>query len=462
MGSENETRTTENSTQTSTPIGWASPVMESIAGQINQLLPGMRNLHYTGNFIAQPGGREQALPGMYEEAGRNIGELAGQAQNAADMSFQMPTYGGPNLGDLSRWTTEAPRYTGTAPTWEGDVSRWMGEAAPTFKPGTAPTVASGKSSFADYDAAAVQPVVEAAIAPLMRNLTENILPGLQSAGIESGAYGSAKNLVTLPSQAMAAVGREASEVATDIAYKDFARGIEEELARAGVNQAATGLELEGLGRNLQAHGLNQEGVRINQAADELEQQGVTINQAAEGLNQRGVEINQAGHGMDMDANQQFNQNLLDAFGLSTERGGQDANTLTQRLALQPDLLSTIAQMTSAPVDFYQQAANMERDFGQRGIDEALSQHELQLREPFQGLDIATDLISRLAGGYGTQTGNRTSTQVQETGGLAPILSGLMGAGMMAMGMPGLGPAAGGMMSSLFRPRSGGVVPPGFG
>lgn len=136
---------------------------------------------------------------------------------------------------------------------------------------------------------------------------------------------------------------------------------------------------------------------------------------------------------------------LQAFGLGTDRGLGVAQSLSQRLAMYPDLADTVMRMSGAGADYYGQAAGMEQSNAQSAIDNKLAQFDYGVRYPYQGLDVAAALLGQIANPWGTRT--TTGTQTQSTGGLAPIVGGLMGAGMMAMGMPG---GAGGLTSMFGR------------
>lgn len=134
---------------------------------------------------------------------------------------------------------------------------------------------------------------------------------------------------------------------------------------------------------------------------------------------------------------------LQGYSLGTQRGLGVADTLSQRLAMYPDLADTVMRMSGAGADYYGQAAGMETAHAQSGIDNKLAQFDYGVRHPYQGLDVAAALLGQIANPWGTRT--TTGTQTQSTGGLAPIVGGLMGAGMMAMGMPG----GSGSLSGLF-------------
>lgn len=143
--------------------------------------------------------------------------------------------------------------------------------------------------------------------------------------------------------------------------------------------------------------------------------------------------------------------VLQAYGLSTTRGLGEANVMTDRLGLTPELLDSIMRMSGGAAELTGQAGAAQDANSQASINNALQQYQYQMQQPFMGYDIATDLITKLAGNYGTTTSQGTSTQTQKTGGLAPILGGALGLAGMALGLPtaGGGSVGGSLVSQLF-------------
>jgi hypothetical protein len=143
--------------------------------------------------------------------------------------------------------------------------------------------------------------------------------------------------------------------------------------------------------------------------------------------------------------------VLQAYGLSTTRGLGSANVLTDRLGLTPELLDSIMRMSGGAAELTNQAGQLQDANSQAAINNALQKYQYSVEQPFMGYDVATDLISKLAGGYGTTTSQGTNTTVSKTGGLAPILGGALGLAGMAMGLPtaGGGSVGGSLVSSLF-------------
>lgn len=156
-----------------------------------------------------------------------------------------------------------------------------------------------------------------------------------------------------------------------------------------------------------------------------------------------------------------NNRMLGAFNADTERGlgaGQlGASQQQQFMAQLPDLVQSIMQMATGQGDILQTAAGLDQQQRQQGIDNALAQHTYDVQRPYEGLDLATALLTQLSGNYGTTNNKGQSTTTQTTGGLGSVVQGLAGIAGMAAGFPG----GGGMLSSLFKPKAaaaGGSIP----
>lgn len=334
MGSKKKQTETTNQVQTSAPPSWAEPTMVNLAHQIMSGVNQVQGIPaYTGDFVAQPGALQNSVPGGYLDAAALARQLVNPAMQAVGAAGIMPTFEGPNL-------------------------------------------ASTYQSFAGANPGGMNAAVEAAVRPYTQQLMEQVLPGLQSSGIESGAYGSSKALTALPELAVRNTTGQIGDIAAQMAYQDF-----------------------------------------------IDQQN----------------------------------RALQAYGLGTERGLGEANVLTNRLGLTPDLLDAVMRMQGGAAELQAQAAATDQANRQAAIDNAMQQYQYQVQRPFMGYDIATDLISRLAGNYGTQTLNGTTTTVQKTGGLAPILGAAMGGlmGLASLPMGGGGSLGGSLVSSLFGARGGG-------
>jgi hypothetical protein len=316
-----------NQTQTNSPFAPAMPGLTQLAGQIQNATNAVQGMPgYTGDFIATGGQLQQDAVSAYQQAAAQAQQLVNPALQAANVTnWKMPTFYGPG--------TEA-----------------------------------GTHSFGDgsYDPSGVDSVVQAAIQPYMRQLMEQVLPSIQSAGIESGAYSNDRAMAIMPGQAVRDTGRMASEVAAQVAFQDF--------------QAQQARQLE-------------------------------------------------------------------AFGLNTNRALGEADVLTARLGLYPELLNNVMNMSSGSADLTMQAANYDTAMRQAELNNALARDQYNANLPFRGLDQAASLYGTFAP-YGTQTMNGTtssqskSTQTQQQPIAGQILQGALGVGSMIAGFPGASAALG--------------------
>lgn len=317
--SKSTSSTNQATTQTSTPWAPAMPGLTNLANATNNAITQAQAVpQYTGDFLALPGQLQQQVPGLYTGASQLAGSLVNPALQAAQQATgQLPTFGGPDIN-------------------------------------------AGTQTFGSYDATQVAPVVQAAMQPYIRQLQEQILPGLQSAGIESGAYSNDRAFAVMPQQALRDTSLAAAEIGAGIGFQDF-----------------------------------------------LQQQN----------------------------------RLQNAFQMSTTRGLGEADVLTQRLGMYPELLDTAMRMSTGQADLASQAAAYDTAMRQAEIQNALMQDTYNVQAPFRGLDMGANILqtfSPYASHAGTMTGTQTSkTTNTESGGLAgQLLQGALGVGSMLAGMPG--------------------------
>jgi hypothetical protein len=120
-----------------------------------------------------------------------------------------------------------------------------------------------------------------------------------------------------------------------------------------------------------------------------------------------------------------------------------------QLKILPDLINAALATSAAGGDTLAGAAQLGQTAAQAGISNDLAKYNAQFTQPFQGLDLAAALLSQLSGNYGTTNTQGTSTQVQSTGGLGPIVQGLAGVASAAGAFAGA-PGGGAGLSSLFK------------
>lgn len=321
--STQKTTSNTNQSQTNTPWTPAIPGLTNLADLTTQAMQAAQAApQYQGDFIALPGALQQQVIPALQQSAALAGSLVDPAMQAANQTnWQMPTFGGPSIN-------------------------------------------AGTQTFGSYDASQVAPVVEAAIQPYLRQLTEQILPSLQSSGIESGAYSNDRAFAVMPQTALRDTSRMAAEVGGGIAFQDF-----------------------------------------------LEQQN----------------------------------RLQQAYGLSTQRGLGEADVLSSRLSMYPELLDTVMRMQTGASDLTSQAAAYDLAMRQSEIQNQLAQDAYRVQTPFRGLDMAANIFSTFspyASSNMRGTSNSTTTMTQQQPLAGQILQGALGVGSMLAGFPGLGTALG--------------------
>lgn len=175
MGSKTTVKT--NETATNTPPQWAEPGLTELGQRITSIIPTMPGPQYTGDFVAPSSTYEAAMPGQLTALADFMRSMTPGAMGALDASTTPVNFG-----------------------MEG-----------------APQV----GQYGDYDPSGVLPVITAAMQPAFRQLTESVLPSLQSSGMESGAYSSGRARDVLPNMAIGDTMRTVGELASGISYQDF-------------------------------------------------------------------------------------------------------------------------------------------------------------------------------------------------------------------------------------------------
>lgn len=328
MGGKTVVKTNENSTQTAAPPSWTMPGIQAASDKVIQALNGLPAPAYTGDFVAT---RDPAELAAIQAAYNATAQTAGGMQSF--LQGQLP-----NL-------TATPTFGTTLPT-----AAWQ---AP--------------------DEQDLTGVINAAIHPVFQKLTQEILPGLRSSALDSGAYSGDRAMSVVPGQAIDASNEAAQRVAAEIGYEDYNNRTNRDLAAFNALQ----------------------------------------------------------------------DRLLGGYRAESDRVLGTGDLMTDRMAQLPTMIDTIMRMSGAQGDLALMASNLGLSDEQAMIDNALARDQYNIQQPFMGLDIATDLLAKLSGGYGTTTGTRTGTQTTSTGGLGSVVQGLAGLAMGAAGFPGIGKVFGG-------------------
>jgi len=134
---------------------------------------------YQGDFVAQPGqeGVQNAM-GAYNNAAGTAGELSGWGRQQLDRTMGAPQF------DIA----QVPQ----------SINYNMGDRQ-----------------------ANLDQVINAANAPVMRQLREQILPQIRSSALQSGAYSNDRAMGVVPEQAIGAAVRDMAANAQGIGYEDY-------------------------------------------------------------------------------------------------------------------------------------------------------------------------------------------------------------------------------------------------
>lgn len=176
MGGHTKTKTTESKTQTSAPPAWTLPGLTSTAGKVTSALGDVPSTHYDGPQVAFMSPDElAAIQGAWMTTAGQAGDLTDYMQNRL-----------PELSSEYNFTTQLPS--------------------------TAYDVGS------QYD---VNPVIQASLDPVYRQLTQQILPGIKSSALDSGAYTSDRSMLVAPEQALQDYSKQAADTAAAIGYQNY-------------------------------------------------------------------------------------------------------------------------------------------------------------------------------------------------------------------------------------------------
>lgn len=271
MGTKKTTKTTYSGTQTAAPPSWTMPGIQTASDQVISALEGMPGTPYQGNFVAQPNSTlvQQMLQGYQElnagarSAGETVRNNASQLPQTVQTALGTNPFANINLPQAPTIPTAANFVAPTAvarpdlPTGVATTADLSGIARPDIEAGlrdyvqaevlAAPDLAdlrpdlqAGKPTAAVWDPTAwtggqndngrLQAAIEAGIAPVMRQLMEQVLPSIRSSAIDAGAYTGDRAMQILPQQAMAEAATRGSEVGAGLSYEGFQRAQDRDLS----------------------------------------------------------------------------------------------------------------------------------------------------------------------------------------------------------------------------------------
>lgn len=166
------------------------------------------------------------LPGL-QTAGAAVTNAMQQAQST-------PIYNGPFVAQPNMDLVNAAKagYKGAAAAVPGAVQAIQGGIDSL---GALPSVTTGSyNAGAAYD---IAPAIQAATAPILRQLTEQTLPGLRSSAIESGAYSGDRAMSVVPEAVIGQAMRDAQDTAATIGLQDYSQREARRLAGYQTDQA---------------------------------------------------------------------------------------------------------------------------------------------------------------------------------------------------------------------------------
>jgi hypothetical protein len=172
MGTKKKVETKTNETRTVAPPSWTMPGISDVSGRVTTALNSLPKAGYAGDFVAQG------------DAG-----LTGQSQDA------YKTAAGSSM-DLSKILQAAAM----------GLSSMNPVSTGTYNPGAA------------FD---INPVVQAATAPIWDQLNKQTMPGIRSSALESGAYSGDRAMSVVPGQVIGEAAEQAQRLAAQIGYQNY-------------------------------------------------------------------------------------------------------------------------------------------------------------------------------------------------------------------------------------------------
>lgn len=490
MSTKTKTKEVSSQQQTNAPPSWTAPGLATTAGYVTDALEQVRNQpQYTGDFSATYD--QDILNGVisaYLGAGAESWRMGDMFwQNSLKAKDAAPVYGG--NGTFNPFSfNQGPAIAGIGDVLGGgaagsnlgftdaqmlarpDIAAMIPQlaASPMFKSWT-PEAFQADDGGARLDAA-----LGAATQPFVRELMNTILPGIRSSAIEAGAYTGDRAMSVLPTEAIAQTAGRANEVTQGLAYQGF-QAEEDRRAQTwaqlqqllGAQNAQENDFNLGVWNGTNDFNLGVFGTRAGAENDayQIAQNAILQNNQqknAWGLDRYRTDTDAALalEGMKQDQYQNWVSNMLQqgqlenqAFGLNTDRGNSafDATLRSNEASRQAMLDSLMVKTASG--DIGAQVLELLLGADQAKIDNELAKFQYGQEAPFAGLDVATQLLTALSGGWGTMNSNGTRTTTQSTSGLGPIIQGLAGLGMAAGSLGAFGGAGGLGAVTKFSPIS---------
>lgn len=346
----------QTTVQKSEPWPGLQPHLKNLYQRADQAYEATPKEAYQGQLVADPNQTQQQALTMAEQVAltnQNLGQTAQQGAQRISQRMQggdyvtLPNQGQLQMGDMN----SAAQSIASQLQIPGINLEGVQAISPT-----------------------TQGAIQSALVPLQEQLTQQILPQIQSKSIEAGAYGGQRQGV-VQRQALDDFTKRGQELAAGIAYQDLAR-------RQGLHAQDVGQQ-----RNLMADDLAR---RMQLGAEDLAQQRELS--LADIMDRR--------------------TNTLRGLGLEAQAAGQAANLAGEgfRQNLQPSQV-------------LQNVGDIRQDYDQGQLDEAFQQYQLAQQAPWAGIE----QLSRALQG-GSQFGTSSTTVPGPSTG-SRMLTGGIGGGL---------------------------------
>lgn len=388
------------------PTAAEGAAWDTRANYNNSVFGGATPLNYgslTGALNTQLGGNSTL--------GNMAGQIAPQATEALTSGFRAPD----TSGIAGIQTPGASNAAGNIGSYSFGTSLDANGMAPTFG------VAGGLDARGAYakalegtpDYSGLQGAIDAANAPILRQLNQEILPSLnQKATFTNNSTGGIKAL----NRVLPEIGERMATNAQTLTNQERLRALDaQQQAANAVSQGG----FQGYGLGLQTaqgqRGLEQNLANLGLATDttrgqlQLSDQGANLANANLGLQQQG---------MIQDANDRYRQDLLSYGSLAGQLGTSAGNQQLQAAGLFP----SANQVGQTPANDALQYANYDRALQEDALQSQIDKFNYLRDQPYNNLNWYSGLVNGTANGYGTQT-QTGPAQSRAAGALGGALTG---------------------------------------
>lgn len=357
------------------PLQSEQNAFQQQAGYNNSVFAGQPSLQY-GDVTGAVGG---ALNGT-SQLGQMAGTLAPDATQAIQQGFQAPNTSGvlgvntnpSQIGQYGFGTSLDPN--GKAPTF--------GVAGGLDARGAYQQMLSGQPDYAG-----TQGAIDAANAPILRQLNEQILPQLnQQATFNNNATGGVKAL----NRVLPEIGQRMTENAQNINNQERIRALSAQQSAA--QQVSQG-GMQGYGLGLQT-AQGERGLEQNLAGLGLQ---TDQSRAQYGLQGAGLGLQQ--QGMAMDANSQYRGDLLNYGSLAGQLSGQAGSQSLAGAGLAPSIYDMGRQPSQDALGY----ANYDRALQEDQLGADMDKFNYLRDQPYNQLQFYNSMIQN-PGGTTIQTG----------------------------------------------------------